>query len=74
MADWLRRAAHPYAPRRITIAIPETAVELPGHLAARRPMGDALAYVCSGLSCGPAVTDLEEFNTLLTETEIPRTP
>ena len=74
MADWLRRAAHPYAPRRITIAIPETAGELPGHLAARRPMGDALAYVCSGLSCGPAVTDLEEFNTLLTETEIPRTP
>jgi len=64
-ADWHAAAARAYAPRRLTLAIPDTVVSLPGELAARRPLGCTVAYVCSGRSCSAPVTDRAAFDRLL---------
>lgn len=74
MAAWHAAAARPYAPRRLTLAIPANAGPLPGQLDARMPGEDPVAYVCSGLSCNAPVTSLDAFEALLFETATPRTP
>ena len=72
MAAWHAAAATPYAPRRLTLAIPADASDLPGQLQARAPGPDPVAYVCSGLSCSAPVTGLDVFEALLSETATPR--
>jgi uncharacterized protein YyaL (SSP411 family) len=67
--DWQSLANHPYAPRRLTLTIPETAGQLPGQLGERTPRGETVAYVCSGHACSAPITDIESFRTLLTETD-----
>jgi len=74
MTAWHAAAAGPYAPRRLTLAIPADATGLPGQLQARAPGSDPIAYVCSGLSCGPPVTGLDAFEALLSATATPRIP
>jgi uncharacterized protein len=69
LEHWRRRAASVYAPSRFTLAIPATAAGLPARLAERKPVGDVVAYICSGLVCGEPVTDFESFSSLLTESE-----
>ena len=71
MAAWHATAAQPYAPRRLTLAIPADATGLPGQLEARSPAADPVAYVCSGLNCSAPVTDLDAFEALLSETATP---
>jgi uncharacterized protein YyaL (SSP411 family) len=66
--DWQKQAAQPYAPRRFTLTIPATAVQLPGQLSAREVHGNAVAYLCKGNTCGAPLTDRETFITSLTET------
>jgi uncharacterized protein YyaL (SSP411 family) len=47
-----------YAPRRLVIAIPATAGELPPALADKAPGPSVVAYVCRGTTCSPPVTAL----------------
>ncbi len=62
---WRNAVARGYAPARLTLAIPSAATMLPGQLALRKPRGDAVAYLCSGMSCSEPVTRLDELKTLL---------
>jgi len=66
---WHSRAARPYAPRRLSLAIPNDAGGLPEPLQQRRPDGAAIAYICSGLSCSAPLRDLEAFSSQLSTTE-----
>ena len=69
MKAWRQRASRTYAPRRLLLAIPATEEALPGMLADYAPQGEVVAYVCTGLQCGPPVTRFEEFEVLLAETD-----
>ena len=64
-ADWHAASARPYAPRRLTLAIPDTVTGLPGELDARLPHAGTVAYVCNGMTCSAPVTDLAAFDALL---------
>ncbi|MGB5539845.1 MAG: thioredoxin domain-containing protein [Gammaproteobacteria bacterium] len=65
LAAWQASATRGYAPRRLTLAIPDAASALPGELAARQPQGHSVAYICSGMTCGAPVSDRDEFERLL---------
>ncbi|MGD2112168.1 MAG: thioredoxin domain-containing protein [Gammaproteobacteria bacterium] len=67
---WSRRLNRRYAPRRHGFVIPETEEVLPGALAERTPQGDAVAYICTGLSCSAPVSDFTEFEAQLCAAEI----
>ena len=69
IADWQSLATQPYAPRRFTLTIPETVDKLPGQLGERTPTGETVAYVCSGHSCSAPITEIDNFKTLITDTE-----
>jgi hypothetical protein len=71
LTDWHRRAVGRYAPRRLTVAIPEDARDLPGLLAERRPRGEVVAYVCAGLQCSAPITDRAAFDLALGAGEVP---
>ena len=71
LADWHRRTVERYAPRRLTLAIPEDARDLPGLLAERRPRGEVVAYVCAGLECRPPIADPTAFDLALRAGEVP---
>ncbi|MFP5505520.1 MAG: thioredoxin domain-containing protein [Gammaproteobacteria bacterium] len=66
LESWHRQCARDYAPRRLCVAIPDTAADLPGALRERPPQGDCVAYVCTGTQCAPPATTLAEFDALLT--------
>ena len=60
IGKWRSSAAALYAPRRLVLAIPADAVDLPGALAERKPRGDpAIAYRCIGTTCSLPVTSWE---------------
>ncbi len=61
LAPWLARADTGYAPRRLTLAIPSAAGDLPGVLAERTPRADVTAYICTGHACTAPVTDFTAF-------------
>ena len=69
LREWHAVAKRPYAPRRLTLAIPDDAGNLPAQLQQRRPDGDAVAYLCSGLSCSAPLRELAEFTRQLSPTE-----
>jgi uncharacterized protein YyaL (SSP411 family) len=48
-----------YAPTRMIYAIPNDA-QLPAALAAKRPGGTTVAYLCSGMACSAPLENLEE--------------
>jgi uncharacterized protein YyaL (SSP411 family) len=56
---WREYCAKPYAPRRLTLAIPAETEPLPGLLAKREANDGPLAYVCSGFHCSAPITKLE---------------
>jgi hypothetical protein len=56
---WQAACGRGYAPRRMTLAVPSDASELPGLLAQRRPQGAAVAYICTGHVCRTPVTALD---------------
>jgi uncharacterized protein YyaL (SSP411 family) len=55
---WARELAALYAPRRIVLAIPADAADLPSALADKRPEAATVAYVCEGTACGPPMRSL----------------
>jgi uncharacterized protein len=59
-ARWARQAGALYAPTRMTLAIPNDAATLPRALAEKRPIGDAVAYLCAGMVCSAPMTSLAE--------------
>ncbi|TVQ85179.1 MAG: thioredoxin domain-containing protein [Chromatiaceae bacterium] len=58
LAQWQALAQADYVPRRLVVAIPATAGDLPGTLGALPARGDTCAYRCLGLHCEPPVTSL----------------
>jgi hypothetical protein len=71
LAEWLERSRRRYAPRRLTVAIPENAAALPGVLAQRPAVGGITAYVCAGHSCQAPVRTRADFEQLLIPGEFP---
>ena len=65
--EWQALCTEKYAPRRLTLTIPEDALHLPGVLAQYKAMHEPVAYVCSGLVCGAQVVTREELQRLLAE-------
>jgi uncharacterized protein len=58
---WRRDLARLYAPRRLILAVPGDARDLPPALEEKPTRGDAVAYVCQGSVCS---TPLESFSAL----------
>ena len=56
---WRRELARLYAPRRLVLAIPADAPDLPPALADKTAHAAAVAYVCRGGSCAAPVESLE---------------
>ena len=69
---WQARCTQRYAPRRLTIAIPEDAKELPGILAQRNSKDGVTAYVCTGHACEAPVTEFARLDVVLAATESPK--
>ncbi|HEY0766661.1 MAG TPA: hypothetical protein VGD47_01780 [Steroidobacteraceae bacterium] len=55
---WRRELAKLYAPRRIVLAIPADAPDLPAALADKASRADAVAYICRGSVCSAPVESL----------------
>ncbi len=70
LEEWRDRCVKPYAPRRLTLAIP-TAATVPAGLLTERQAGTAsvTAYVCGGLECLPPITTLDDLEPELARTE-----
>ncbi|TVR58600.1 MAG: thioredoxin domain-containing protein [Candidatus Competibacteraceae bacterium] len=61
LEEWREPCARPYAPRRLTLAIPADATVPAGPLAERRAgAAPVTAYVCAGLACQAPITTLDE--------------
>jgi uncharacterized protein YyaL (SSP411 family) len=60
---WQHELARMYAPRRMVLAIPADAPDLPSPLADKAPRGKSVAYVCAGSVCS---APLESFSALAT--------
>ena len=61
LTAWWERCATPYAPRRLTLAIPAAAVLPAGLLTERRAeFAPVTAYVCSGTQCLAPITTLAD--------------
>ena len=70
LETWRARASAGYAPRRVVMAIPDDASELPALLGERAPRGAAVAYVCEGHVCDAPITSFDAFHARLAATEI----
>ena len=55
---WRTELAKLYAPRRLVLAIPADAPDLPPALADKAPRADTVAYVCRGSSCSAPLDSL----------------
>jgi uncharacterized protein YyaL (SSP411 family) len=55
---WRRELARMFVPRRLVLAIPADATDLPPALADKAPRGAAVAYVCRGSTCSAPVESL----------------
>jgi len=74
MEPWIASCTRSYAPRRLTLAIPDNARLLTGLLAQRVAQENVVAYVCRGHTCLAPVSDLAAFNALLDATRSPVPP
>jgi uncharacterized protein len=55
---WQRELARRYAPRRLVLAIPADAEDLPPALADKAPRADTVAYLCRGSICSAPLDSL----------------
>jgi len=69
LAPWRASVNCHYAPRRISLVIPNDAQGLRGTLAYCAPRGTVCAYVCSGTSCSAPITELGELELRLADLE-----
>ena len=67
---WRERCTRDFAPRRLTVAIPSDAPNLPALLAERTPRGEVTAYRCEGHHCDAPITDFAELEAALTPHEV----
>jgi uncharacterized protein YyaL (SSP411 family) len=58
VAAWHRDLTRLYAPRRVLLAIPDSATPLPPALRSKPGAAGGVAYVCSGSVCDAAITSL----------------
>ncbi len=58
IAEWRDALARVYSPARLVFAIPRDAAGLPQALADKRPLPEAAAYVCRGMTCSEPVKSL----------------
>ena len=58
--SWRRELAPLYSPRRLVLAVPADARDLPPGIAAKSPRGPAVAYLCRGSVCGEPITSFAE--------------
>jgi len=65
MQPWIARCTREFAPRRMTLAIPDDAQDLPGILAQRTAKDGVTAWVCSGHRCQAPVTDMAALDACL---------
>ena len=65
--EWRAQLARLYAPRRMVLAVPNDLQDLPAALADKPTHPQAVAYVCSGSTCGPPVTTLAQLIVTLRE-------
>jgi uncharacterized protein len=56
---WRRQLVRIYSPRRIVLAIPDGAQDLPAALAEKAPRGPAVAYLCRGTVCSAPLESCE---------------
>ena len=70
LEPWRARATAGYAPRRVVVAIPNDASNLPALLAERAPRGSPVVYVCEGHVCDAPITGFDAFHTRLAASEI----
>jgi uncharacterized protein len=57
---WKRELDKLYAPRRMILAIPSDAPDLPAAFADKPPRDPAVAYLCQGSTCSAPIEDLGE--------------
>ena len=69
LRPWQARCQQTYAPRRLTVAIPSDARELPGILAQRIVKNGVTAYVCSGHACEAPITEFARLEAALAANE-----
>ncbi|MGH8301281.1 MAG: thioredoxin domain-containing protein, partial [Steroidobacteraceae bacterium] len=62
---WRRELARLYSPRRMVLAVPADAPDLPAALAEKAPRGPAVAYVCRGNICGEPIRSFPELTEAL---------
>ena len=68
--EWHRRAARPYAPRRLSLAIPDDASDLPGLLDSRQHSDSSvIAYICSGTECKTPISERQVFEDELADSD-----
>jgi hypothetical protein len=70
LSAWRQRAQQRYAARRMVVAIPAMAVDLPGLLAERKSNAEMTAYLCRGHSCQAPIATEAEFETALAAGEV----
>ncbi|OUD12390.1 thioredoxin domain-containing protein [Thioflexithrix psekupsensis] len=62
---WQQHCQTGFHPHRLCLAIPDSAQDLPGHLAEFTVQGDVVAYICQGFHCLPPVRDWAEFTRIV---------
>jgi uncharacterized protein YyaL (SSP411 family) len=63
--SWRRELAKVYSPRRMVLAVPADAPDLPAAIAEKTPRGPAVAYICRGNVCGEPVASFPELTEAL---------
>jgi hypothetical protein len=60
LAVWRGELDMLYEPRRLVLAVPAAATDLPAALADKRPQPGTVAYVCRGTTCSAPLASLGE--------------
>lgn len=69
LEPWHKRAMLPFAPVRVSFAIPSNIDGLPSILNSKTPHKNPVAYYCRGASCAPVITSYEDFLSTLQKEE-----
>lgn len=69
LSTWHKRAILPFAPARISFAIPSNIDGLPEILSSKTADKIPVAYYCRGTSCAPAITSYEDYVSTLHQEE-----
>ncbi|HEY1889385.1 MAG TPA: thioredoxin domain-containing protein [Steroidobacteraceae bacterium] len=63
--SWRGELARLYSPRRMVLAVPADATDLPAAIAEKAPRGPAVAYICRGNVCGEPLSSFAELTASL---------